>query len=81
MGHAGNPASRAHQASDMAGGHGIVIDRHHDDGRVPTRLLDRGKNCFVLRRKEYVAVLPRKVGSQLGEPFNSLLSKLGCENG
>lgn len=54
----------------MAGGHGVIIVRHHDDGRVPARVLDRDKIRFGARRKEYVAVLPCKVGGELGQPFN-----------
>src|SRR5881396_430001 len=73
MGHAGNPASRARQAGDMAGGFGVIVDRHHDDGRVPARLLDRDESRFGARRKEYVTVLPLEVGGEFGQPFNSAL--------
>ena len=59
----------------MAGGYGIVVDRHHDDGRVPACLLDRDKKRFGLRRQEHVAVLPRKVRGEVGQPFNSPLRR------
>lgn len=73
LGYSSDSASRTRQAGDMASGHGVIVDRHHDYGRVPARLLDRGQICLGAGREEDVAVLPRKVGGQLGQAFNSPL--------
>src|SRR5439155_11063186 len=72
-GNAGDPASGARQARDMAGRHRVVVGRDHDDRRVAARLLERDEVGFATESEEYIEVLPPKLGGKFAQPVDAPL--------